>query len=127
MDEIDGLVFCLLNMLSFNNKTGEVETEQVSIVLGKKFVLSFQEDAHKDPFDQLREKLKITNSKVRQYDADFLFYSLIDYIVDHYFVVMEKMGEKIELLEEEIIKKADNRSLIKINILRKEIDRKSVV
>ena len=121
MDEIDGLVFCLLNMLTLNVRTGEVETEQVSIILGKKFVLSFQEDAHKDPFNQLREKLKIANSKVRQFDADFLFYSLIDYIVDHYFVVMEKMGDKIELLEEDIIKRADNRSLIKINTLRKEM------
>jgi magnesium transporter len=121
MDEINGLVYCLLNMLSYNPKTSEVESEQISIILGRRFVLSFQEDAHKDPFDALREKLKITNSKVRQYDADFLFYSLIDYIVDHYFVVMERMGDKIEILEEEIIKKADNRSLIKINMLRKEM------
>ena len=66
-------------------------------------------------------KLKITNSKVRQSGSDFLFYSLIDYIVDHYFIVMEKMGDKIEILEEDIIKKADNRSLIKINMLRKEM------
>jgi magnesium transporter len=121
MDEINGLVYCLLNMLSYNHTTFEVESEQVSIILGKRFVLSFQEDANKDPFDPLREKLKIANSRVRQADTDFLFYSLIDYIVDHYFVVMEKMGEKIELLEEEIIKKSDNRSLIKINILRKEM------
>ncbi len=121
MDDINGLLFCLMYMLSFNEKTGEVETEQVSIILGRGFVLSFQEEANKDPFNQLREKLKFAVSKVRQSNADFLFYSLIDYIVDHYFIVMEKMGEKIELLEEEIIKKADNRSLVKINMLRKEM------
>ena len=121
MDEVDNVIFCVLNMLTFNDKTSELEIEQVSIVLGKKFVLSFQEDAHKDPFDTLREKLKISNSKVRQSGSDFLFYSLIDYIVDHYFIVMEKMGDKIEILEEDIIKKADNRSLIKINMLRKEM------
>ena len=121
MDDINGLLYCLMYMLSFNEKTGEVETEQVSIILGRGFVISFQEEANKDPFNQLREKLKFSGSKVRLSNADFLFYSLIDYIVDHYFVVMEKMGEKIELLEEDIIKKADNRSLVKINMLRKEM------
>ncbi len=121
MDEINGPLFCLLYMLSFNNKTAEVETEQMSIILGKNFVITFQEEADKDPFNPLRDKLKMQGSKVRQNDADFLFYTLIDYIVDHYFIVMEKMGEKIELLEEEIIKKADNRSLVKINMLRKEM------
>ena len=121
MDEINRMVFCLLNILSYNSKTAEIETEQVSIILGQKFVLSFQEELLKDPFDPLREKLKISTSKVRQSESDFLFYSLIDYIVDHYFIVMEKMGDKIEVLEEEITKKADTRSLIKINMLRKEM------
>jgi magnesium transporter len=120
-DEIDGLLFCLLNMLSFDEKNASVETEQVSIILGKHFVISFQEDAERDPFNPLREKLKIASSKVRQNDADFLFYMLLDYIVDHYFVVMEKMGEKIELLEEDIIRNSNNRSLVKINTLRKEM------
>lgn len=121
MDELNNLIFCMLNMLSINEKTKEVETEQISIILGKKFVISFQEEAYKDPFDALREKLKISNSKVRQTNSDFLFYYLIDYIVDHYFIVMEKMGEKIEILEEEIIKKVNDRSLVKINGLRKEM------
>ncbi len=78
-DEIDGLMYCLFNMLSFNEKIAGIETEQVSIVLGKNFVISFQED----PFNPLREKLKIASSKVRQNNSDFLFYSLLDYIVDH--------------------------------------------
>ncbi len=121
MDEINGPLFCLMYMLSYNSKTAEVEAEQVSIILGKNFVITFQEEAHRDPFNPLRDKLRMPGSKVRQNDADFLFYTLIDYIVDHYFIVMEKMGEKIEMLEEEIIKKADNRSLVKVNILRKEM------
>jgi magnesium transporter len=120
-DEIDNLVFCLLNMLSFDEKTGSIETEQVSIILGKNFVISFQEDPDRDPFNNLREKIKMSNSKVRNNGADFLFYALLDYIVDHYFLVMEKMGEKIELLEEDIIKNSSNRSLVKINTLRKEM------
>ena len=120
-DEIDKFVYSLLNMLSFDEKYGTLETEQVSIILGNNFVITFQEDPTKDPFNPLREKLKIAGSKVRQNNADFLFYSLLDYIVDHYFLVMEKMGEKIEILEEDIIKNSNNRSLIKINTLRKEM------
>ena len=120
-DDINDLVFCLLNMLSFNEKQACVETEQVSIILGKNFVITFQEDPFRDPFNPLREKLKIAGSKVRINNADFLFYSLLDYIVDHYFVVMEKTGDKIEMLEEEIVKRTTTRSLIKINSLRKEL------
>jgi magnesium transporter len=120
-DEINNLLFCLLNMLSFDEKNAVIDTEQVSIILGKNFVITFQEDAERDPFNPLRDKLKMTNTKVRQNGADFLFYSLLDYIVDHYFLVMEKMGDKIELLEEDIIKNSNNRSLVKINVLRKEM------
>jgi magnesium transporter len=121
MDEIDGLVFCLLNMMYFNQKDSAVETEQISIVLGKNFVISFQEDATKDVFNPLRERLKVSGSKVRQQKADYLFYSLIDMIVDNYFVVMEKLGEKIESLEEDIVRNANTRTLAKINMLRKEM------
>jgi magnesium transporter len=121
MDEMEGLVFCVLNMLYFNEKDSSVETEQISIVLGKNFVISFQEDAAKDVFNPLRERLKFNGSKVRQNKADFLFYSLIDLIVDNYFIVMEKLGERIEGLEEDIVRNANNRSLAKINMLRKEM------
>ena len=121
MDEINGLLFCLLNMLYFNEKDSAVEIEQISIVLGKNFVISFQEDANRDVFNPLRERLKIHSSKVRQNKADFLFYSLIDLIVDNYFVVMEKLGEKIEGLEEDIVRNANTRTLAKINMLRKEM------
>ena len=121
MDEINGLLFCLLNMLYFNEKDSAVEVEQVSIVLGKDFVISFQEEADKDVFNPLRERLKSNASKIRQNGADFLFYSLLDMIVDNYFLVMEKLGEKIEGLEEDIVRNADTRSLAKINMLRKEM------
>jgi magnesium transporter len=120
-DELDNTIFCLLNMLSFDEKNGMVETEQISIILGKNFVVTFQEDALKDPFNPLRDKLKMQNSKARQSSIDFLFYSLLDYIVDNYFVVMEKVGERIEQLEERIIKTTSNRDLVNINALRKEM------
>lgn len=121
VDEINGKLYCLLSMLYFNEEQKTVEAEQISIVLGLNFVLSFQEDASKDVFNHLREKLKIPASKIRQNGADFLFYSLIDMIVDNYFIVMEKLGENIEALEEDIIRRADTQSLSQINMLRKEM------
>lgn len=121
MDDINGILFCSLSMLYFNDQYATVETEQISLVLGKNFVISFQEDASRDVFTPLREKLKLGSSKVRQNGPDFLFYTLIDLIVDNFYVVMEKLGERIEGLEEDIIRKANTRSLAKINALRKEM------
>lgn len=121
VDDINGMLYCLLSMLYYNEDYHAVEAEQISIVLGKNFVLSFQEDASKDVFNPLRDRLKIAGSKIRQNGSDFLFYSLIDMIVDNYFIVMEKLGENIEDLEEDIIRRSDNRSLAKINMIRKEM------
>lgn len=121
MDEIEGVLFCLLNMLYFNETTAAVELEQISIVLGKNFIISFQEDADRDVFNPLREKLRIANTRIRQSGADYLCYALIDMIVDNYYNVLEKLGERIELLEEEIIRYGNTRSLARINNLRKEL------
>ncbi len=121
MDEMDPVLFCLLNMLYFNDNTGAVETEQISIVLGKNFVISFQEDSSRDVFDSIREKLRVAGSKLRQGKADYLCYALLDMIVDHYYIVMEKLGGHIELLEEKIIRSSNTRALAEINNLRKEL------
>lgn len=121
MDEVEGILYCLLNMLYYNETTQTVEQEQVSIVLGEDFVVTFQEDPTKDVFNPIREKLKMANSKLRQRDADYLCYSLLDMIVDNYFFVMEKLGERIEQVEEEVIRNSNTRSLARINQLRKEL------
>ena len=121
MDEVDDVLFCLLNMLYFNDEDGSVETEQISIVLGKKFVLSFQEYKDKDVFNPIRDKLRVSNTRLRQSNADYLCYSMIDLIVDNYYNVLEKLGEKIEQLEEEIIRYGTTRSLARISSLRKEL------
>ncbi|MGE5521004.1 MAG: magnesium/cobalt transporter CorA [Candidatus Dadabacteria bacterium] len=121
MDELNGILFCLLNMLYFNEECQAVEQEQISIVLGKDFVITFQEDPQKDVFNPIREKLKFSNSKLRQRDADYLLYSMLDLIVDNYFVVMEKLGEYIEVVEEQVVKNSKESCLPRINHLRKEL------
>jgi len=121
MDESVENLFCLLNMLYYNEEKKAVEQEQISVVLGKDYVLSFQEDAHRDVFNPLRDKLKVNSSKIRQRGADYLCYTMLDLIVDNYFIVMEKLGEQIEEVEEEVVRKSNQRSLARITQLRKEL------
>ncbi|MDB5197550.1 MAG: corA, partial [Flaviaesturariibacter sp.] len=121
MDEVDEVMYCLLNMLYFNEKEGCVEVEQISIVLGKGFVITFQEDPKRDVFNAVRDKLKFANSKLRQRGVDYLCYSLLDMIVDSYYLVMEKVGDRMEAVEEEVIRNTNTVAMAKINSLRKEL------
>jgi len=121
MDEADNSIFCLLNMLYYNEEKNSVEQEQISIILANEVVISFQEDARRDVFNPLREKLRSPASKVRQRPADYLCYTLLDMIVDNYFIVMEKLGEQIEVVEEQVSKGVNTRALSHITQLRKEL------
>lgn len=121
VEELNNHLFCLLHMLYFNIENSSVESEQISIILGHNYVISFQEDETRDVFDGLRIKLKASGSRLREKQADYLCYTMLDVIVDHYFLVMERLGEKIETIEEEIIRTPNTRSLAKINQLRKEL------
>jgi magnesium transporter len=120
-DEIDGVLFCLLNMLYQKTDGYTVEQEQISIILGSDFVISFQDDPQRDVFNLIRDRLRLQNSKLRQSKADYLCYSMIDLIVDHYYLVLEKLGDQIEHIEDEIIRFSNTRSLAKVNALRKEL------
>jgi len=121
MDEIGGLIFCLMPMLYYNEGTGQVETEQVSIVLGNDFVISFQEDPERDVFDNVRDKLRSGNAKMRQSNADYLCYSLVDAVVDSYFGVIDKINERIENLEDALLLQKERAALEKLSILRREV------
>jgi len=121
LDEAENSIFCLLNMLYFNEENSSVEQEQISIILAKDVVISFQEDAHRDVFTPLRERLRNASAKVRQRGADFLCYALLDLIVDHYFLVMEKLGDRIEEVEDEVSRGNNPRALSHITHLRKEL------
>ena len=120
MDEVENVLFCVLNMLYYNDEKKTVESEQISMVLGRNYLISFQEDASRDVFNPLRQRLKMPKSQIRGRSADYLCYSMIDLIVDNYFLVMEKLGYQIEQLEEELIRRSNARLLIRINQLRKE-------
>jgi magnesium transporter len=121
-DEIDKEIFCVCHMMYFNELENTIESEQISFVLAEKFLISFQGSDARDHFGMVREKLKTEGSKCRSYNIDFLLYSLLDSIVDNYYIVMEKLGDYIEKLEEKISRgETDSYTMNRINDLRKEM------
>ncbi|GGG51406.1 magnesium/cobalt transporter CorA [Bizionia arctica] len=98
IDVYDDYIFVVLKMLYYDENE-VIKIEQISLVLGRNYVLTFQE-VEGDVFDNIRERLRIANGRIRTLGADYLLYALIDAIVDHYFIVTETMGNKIEDLEE---------------------------
>jgi len=119
-DNYERHAYIVLNMLSYNPAGRVVDSEQVSIVLGANFVISFQERVG-DIFDPIRERIRQAKGKIRKMSADYLAYSLIDAIVDSYFAILEKVGERIEDLEDELIDNATDQTLRKIHSLKREM------
>ncbi len=120
-DDFDTHLYVVLKMLNYNQQTQTVEYEQVSLILGNNFVISFQEDKAGDIWEEIRNRLRNPNSKSRKSGADYLLYSLLDAIVDHYFIIIEKIGDQIEEIEEKIMYHANNELLKQIYKLRREL------
>jgi magnesium transporter len=112
--------YVVLNMLNYNAAIAAVEGEQVSIVFGSNFVISFQERVG-DVFDAIRDRIRTGKGRVRRMGPDYLAYSLIDAIVDNYFSILEKVGDRVEALEEELIAGPTERTLRQIHSLKREM------
>lgn len=98
----------------------ELKSEQVSLVLGKNFVLSFQESD--DPlFDPVIRRLLVANTRLRRHSIDFLTYALLDNLVDHYFTALDFINEIIEEKEERVIEKPEPTDLQGIHALRRDL------
>jgi magnesium transporter len=102
LEDYDDYLFLVLRMLRYDEPKEELHSEQVSLILGPNFVISFQEHEG-DVFDPVRARIINGKGKVRKMGCDYLAYALIDSIVDNYFLVLEKYGEKIEVLQEEVL------------------------
>ncbi|MDN3667024.1 magnesium/cobalt transporter CorA [Algibacter miyuki] len=100
IDEYDDYLFIVLKMLYYD-KDEKIISEQVSFILGKNYVLSFQE-SEGDVFDTVRDRIRQAKGRVRSMDSDYLLYILIDAVVDYYFNIIEILGDKIEDFETEI-------------------------
>lgn len=112
-------LYFVMNMTELNVAKG-LTIEQVSIVLGDNFILSFQEDPD-DIFDPIRKRMAIPGSFVRKSGADYLAYLLLDAVVDRFFLILETFGEKIDVLEGGMIEGAEKENLQEIYDLKREL------
>ena len=120
MEDFVNYIFIVLKMLYYAETESKTKAEQVSIILGSNFVVSFQE-SEGDVFDPIRERIRNDRGRIRKMGADYLAYSLIDTIVDNYFIILEKLGEKIEDIEEELVTNPTVETLQTIHSLKREM------
>ncbi len=112
-------LYATVRILSPDN-AGGFRNEQISLVLGKNYVVSFQEEPG-DALMHIRERLRAGAGRLRSEGADYLFYSLLDAVVDGYFAVIEVLGERIEAVEEEVVADPDRETLRAIYALKRSL------
>jgi len=114
-------------MIHFDNETKTIFNEQLSIIFGKNYLLTFQEQPRKI-FNPVRERIKKQTSRIRKTGTDYLAYALIDTVVDNYIFSIESLGEEIEDLEDDVLNNPDTSVMEKINSFKREINymRKSI-
>ena len=119
VEDFETYIYVVLKML-YRDPKGEIEAEQVSLILGNNFVLSFQEGGG-DAFESIRERLRKNKGMLRKLGADYLLYALIDAIVDNYFGVLESFGEVTDDLEENVLTSPTTETLSTIKTLKGEL------
>ena len=127
LEEFDNCLFIVVKMIRYEKEKQMIVNEQLSMVLGDTFLLTFQEQPG-DVFEPVRERIRNQKGRIRGAGIDYLAYALLDTVVDNYVFIIEKLGEKIEDIEEEILEKADHAVMEKINTFKREMNflRKSV-
>ncbi|HVR76189.1 MAG TPA: magnesium/cobalt transporter CorA [Planctomycetota bacterium] len=119
IDDYGNCLFIIMRKLKSGSE-GEITTEQVCIVLGAKYIVTFHETEH-DPFEGVRQRLRLGRYRIRNSGPDYLTYALLDAIMDAYPPVLEKYDNRIELLEDETMKSPTHRTGGKIQDLKREI------
>ncbi len=121
MEVYGDYIYIVLKMLYGGDTNSLIKAEQVSLILGKNFVISFQEGKEGDVFNPVRERIRSGKGLIRKMGADYLAYSLLDTIVDNYFLILEKLGEKVELIEEELVTHPTTKTLQEIQKFKNEM------
>jgi magnesium transporter len=127
MEDYESYIYAVLKIILLDKEKDEIVIDQISIIFGYNFILSFQE-REVDIFDPLRERLKNPSSRLRKYGVDHLAYSIIDTVVDNYFLILEHFGDEIEEFEDQLLIQPSPETIKTIQRYRREmiILRKSV-
>lgn len=109
--------------LSLPKNNADYDSEQISLILGARYVLSFRESAvnGNDVFAGVYDRLVHARGKLRSRGADYLFYALLDNMVDYYFLVLEQIGETIEEVEEQIVVRPNSGLLQELHRLKRDM------
>jgi magnesium transporter len=120
MEDFGDYLYVVLRALTCNGEKYGMETEQVSLILGPNYVISFQE---KDGavFEKVRERIRAGKGRIAKSGADYLAYSLLDTVVDNYFIVLEHLGERIETLEDVLVANPASSTLRAIHMLKRDL------
>jgi magnesium transporter len=108
-------------MFHINKETTETIPEQVSIILAKNYVVTFQEGYEGDTFQEIRNRIRNSKGIINKMSTDYLVYTLIDSIIDSYFSIIEIFGEKIEQIEEEVVNNPQRGTLSHVYALKREM------
>lgn len=120
VEEYEENIFFVVRMLKYIQKEpAYLDSEQISIILGKNYVLSFQE-TDTPHFAPILERLQVVGSRLRRLGPDYLTYALIDTVVDNYFHVLNQLGERIEQIEEELLGEPNQETFQNIHLIRRE-------
>lgn len=106
LEDYGDYMFVVARMIYFEKEEGDIHSEQISLILGKNYVISFQE-THGDVFDPIRKRLREGKGLLRKSGSDYLAYAILDILVDNYFLILEKFGEDLDVFEEELMNKID--------------------
>ena len=120
IEDYGDYLFIVLKMAYFDNEQKDIIIEQVSLIFNSDYVITFQEK-EADILDPLRERIRGDKGRIRKYGADYLFYGIIDSIIDHYFIILEQVGEELELIEEGLISNPNRETLNRIYKLKREL------
>ncbi len=122
VEDFESYLFFVVKMLTCdaNEKERSINSEQVSILVGPHFVISFQERLG-DVFETIRDRIRNDKGRIRKEGSDYLAYALMDALVDGYFIVLENLGDRIEELEDTVIENPSSEALQEINGMKREM------
>lgn len=121
LEDYDNYLYVVVKMLSPSSKPGDVIVEQVSLVVGERFLLSFQEGLKGDAFEALRDRLRLNRGHIRSMGTDYLAYCLLDSVVDGYFLLLENIADRISDLEDALVQRPSRQLLHSIHHIRREV------
>lgn len=121
MEDYTDYLYIVLKMLYPGADDREIVIEQISLIVGPNFVLSFQEGLEGDVFTNIRERIRKDKGRIRKMGADYLVYALLDAVVDSYFGILERLGEDIEDTEDRLVNNPAQQTLTEIHFLKREL------